>query len=163
MLVDSRRRPFSATIYRRCPVAILPTWHVSNPVPAPKSGVPVLTTARGLLNRQDNDFLCSLVDRVIDEIAVSGRHEFADALDILGTTDRRKKCQALKRAQYRISHRERRGRITDMQILGNLCKVARRAWCEPQPHRSKRRKAASTSSSVANSRRFACASPSITA
>jgi hypothetical protein len=60
--------------------------------------VPVFA-AREMLNRQYHDFLCSLVDRVIDKIAVSGRHELADALDILGTTDPRKKCQVLKTAQ----------------------------------------------------------------
>ena len=79
-----------------------------------------------MLNRKDHDFLSSLVDHVIDELTVFGRHEFADAFDILGTTDRRKKYQILKRAQYCISHRERRGRITTAQILGNLRKVARR-------------------------------------
>ena len=78
----------------------------------------------------------SLVDHVIDEIAVFGRHEFADAFDILGTTDCREKGQILKRAQYCISHRERRGRITGTQILGNLCKVARRTRGVPQLHRS---------------------------
>jgi hypothetical protein len=46
----------------------------------------VFTTARGVLNREDRDLLCSLVDQVIDKIAVFGRHEFADAFDILGTT-----------------------------------------------------------------------------
>jgi hypothetical protein len=66
-------------------------------------------------------------------------------------------------AQDCISDRERRGRITGTQIFGNLSKIACRTRREPQFHRSNRRKAASTSSSVANSRRFACASPSNTA
>jgi hypothetical protein len=43
-----------------------------------------------MLNREDHDLLYPLVDHVIDEIAVFGGHEFADAFDILGTTDRRK-------------------------------------------------------------------------
>jgi hypothetical protein len=46
--------------------------------------VPVFTTARGMLNREDHDLLCSLVDQVIDKIAIFRRHEFADAFDILG-------------------------------------------------------------------------------
>jgi hypothetical protein len=50
----------------------------------------VFTTARGVLNREDHDLLWSLVDRVIDKIAIFRRHEFADAFDILGTTDLRK-------------------------------------------------------------------------
>jgi hypothetical protein len=43
-----------------------------------------------MLNREDYDLLCSLVDCVIDEMAVSARHQFADAFDILGATDGRK-------------------------------------------------------------------------
>src|ERR1700730_12325353 len=73
-----------------------------NRSPASKLDVPVFTTARGMPNREDHDLLRSLVDHVIDEIAIFGRHEFADAFDILGTTDRRKKRQVLKRAQYCI-------------------------------------------------------------
>jgi hypothetical protein len=42
-----------------------------------------------MLNREDHDLLSFLVDQVINEIAVFGGHEFADAFDILGTTDRR--------------------------------------------------------------------------
>ena len=57
-----------------------------NRSPASKLDVPVFTTARGMPNREDHELLRSLVDHVIDEIAIFGRHEFADAFDILGTT-----------------------------------------------------------------------------
>jgi hypothetical protein len=60
-----------------------------------------------------------------------GVASFADAFDILGTTDRREERQILKRPQYCISHCERRGRITGAQILGNLRKIARRTRREP--------------------------------
>src|SRR5215831_15326969 len=45
----------------------------------------VFTTFAGMPDREDRDFLGCLIDRVIDEVAVSGRHKFADAFDILGT------------------------------------------------------------------------------
>jgi hypothetical protein len=47
---------------------------------------------------------------------ILGHHEFADAFDTLGTTDRRKECQVLKRTQYCISHRERRRRVMGTQV-----------------------------------------------
>jgi hypothetical protein len=133
------------------------------PLLAEELQVPVLTTTRRVLKREDHNLLRSLVDCIIDQIAVFGCNEFADAFDILGTTDRREERQILQGAQYSTPYRERRGSITGMQILGDFYKIARRARREPQLHRSKRRNAASTSSSVANSRRFACANPSSTA
>ena len=85
--------------------------------------VAVVTTARRVPNREDHDLLRFLVDDVIDQIAVFRRHQLVDAFGILRTADRGKKRQILKRAQYCISDRERCGRVTGMQILGDLCKV----------------------------------------
>jgi len=50
-----------------------------------------------------------------------------DAFDTFGDDRSGKERLSPKRAQYCISHRECRGRITRAQIGGDLCKVARRA------------------------------------
>jgi hypothetical protein len=55
-------------------------------------------------DREYHDLPCSVIDHVINEIAVPGRHELADAIDILRPADRGKKSQILERAQYCISH-----------------------------------------------------------
>ena len=40
-----------------------------SPLPASKLDVPVFTTARGMLNREDRDLLCYLVYYMIDKVA----------------------------------------------------------------------------------------------
>jgi len=60
------------------------------PLLVEESDISVFSTACGMLDREDHDLLGFLVDHVIDEIAASACHEFADAFDILGTTDREK-------------------------------------------------------------------------
>lgn len=52
-------------------------YRILSPSSASKSGVSVFTTAGGMLNREDHDLLGSLVDHVIDEVAISGCDEFA--------------------------------------------------------------------------------------
>jgi hypothetical protein len=66
---------------------------LQSPWPPSKLDVPVFTTARGMLNREDHDLLCPVVDHVIDEIAVFGRHEFADALDYFEDDRSPENCQ----------------------------------------------------------------------
>ena len=51
------------------------------------------TTAGGMLKREDNDLLGSLIDHVVDEVAVFGRDELSDVFEILETPDRRKDRQ----------------------------------------------------------------------
>jgi hypothetical protein len=73
-----------------------------------------------MLDREYHGFVSALVDRVIDEIGISARHEFADALDVLTTTDSREKSQVLQGTEYRVANREGHGRVAGMQIFRYL-------------------------------------------
>src|SRR6476620_1528421 len=116
-----------------------------------------------VLDRDDDDFIGGDIHLVIDEIRVSARNQLAHAFYVLQSPCIWKLCQGLHAVENRGAHAGRAARATRPQIVTDCCEVLSRALRKAQLHLSKRRKAASTSASVANSRRRACASPSKTA
>src|ERR1700722_7744347 len=103
------------------------------------------------------------VHSVIDEVAVFAGHQLANTFDGLPPADLGKECKGLQGRENRIAHGQRRSRVPNANVLGNGDKVGCCPRREAELHRSKRRNAASTSVSVANSRRCAWARPSRTA
>jgi hypothetical protein len=123
----------------------------------------VLPLAGGMLNGENDDFLPCLIVCIIDEVRISSGDEFTHALHRLCSADLRKQDQILQRTKNGGAHMLCGVRIARIEVVGNRDKVLCRARRKSKLHRSKRRNAAATSSSVANWRRFAWARPSRTA
>src|SRR5690349_19263023 len=91
------------------------------------------------------------------------RHQLAHTFDLLLPADLRKRDQALEGRKNGGPNAKRGCGAVYANIGGDLGKILRCARREAKLHSWKRRNAASTSASVANWRRLACARPSSTA
>src|SRR2546422_55298 len=106
--------------------------------------------ARGMLDIEDHDFLSRIIDGVIDEVAIFVRHEPAHPLGLLSSANVRKQYQVLQAFINGGAHTKCRRRVALMDVVSDFSEVLDRAGRETKLHRSKRRKAAATSASVAN-------------
>src|ERR1017187_9056092 len=115
----------------------------------------MLPLARRMLDSEDDDFLSRLIDAVIDQIGIFAGDQLTHPFNGLRSTDLRKQDQILQRMKNSRAHLPGGARITRTDKVRDgrdiLCRTRRKS----ELHRSKRRNAASTSSSVANWRRFA--------
>ena len=59
----------------------------------------MLARLRGMLNREDNNFIGRVINLVIDQVGIAPRHQFAHALHILPPPRSRKQNQILERLQ----------------------------------------------------------------
>ena len=116
-------------------------------------GVFMLPLARGMLDREDDDFLRRLINSVVDQIGISPRDQLAHSLDGLRSAELRKQDQILQRLNNSRAHPLGRGRIALANIVRDGGDIAYRTRSKSELHWSKRRNAASISSSVANWRR----------
>src|SRR6266850_2400001 len=126
-------------------------------------GIRMFTLAGWMLDSENDNFLGLIVSSVIDEIRISPRHQLAHALDLLLPSNMRKQNQTLQRFKNRGAHAKPGLRAMSADMVGDLGEIPNRTRRETELHCSKRRNAASTSASVANWWRLACASPSSTA
>jgi len=108
-----------------------------------------------MLDSKDHDLVVRSIDTVVHEVGISSNDKLSDALDLLPPAQLREKHKVLQRTENDCSHANRSVRISLMNVVGNLSKIVGRAPRKPKLHRSKRRNAASTSASLANSRRLA--------
>src|SRR5216684_218618 len=123
----------------------------------------VVPLACGMLDAEDNDVVGGRIDSVINKVGIFPGDELAHALHRLSPSDVGKQDKVLQGIDDGRAHAQRGGRIALAYIIGDVDEVLHRARREAQLHRSKRRKAASTSASLANWRRLAWARPSSTA
>ena len=68
--------------------------------------------ARGMLDRQDCNFVCGRVNRIIDKISILAGDVLARTFDVLPSTDFREIRQELERLENGATHAFRRGRIS---------------------------------------------------
>src|SRR5216684_2489857 len=129
-----------------------------------------LSSARNVATRSETNaetswptFASSRIDGVINKVGIFPGDELAHALHRLSPSDVGKQDKVLQGIDDGRAHAQRGGRIALAYIIGDVDEVLHRARREAQLHRSKRRKAASTSASLANWRRLAWARPSSTA
>src|ERR1051325_1136838 len=114
-------------------------------------------------NGDDHDLFDGFINRVVHKIGILPGHDLAHALDGLPPSDLGPQNEILQRIEDGAAHTNGSCGISGADIVRDVDKILGRAGCEAKLHLSKRRKAASTSASVANSRRCACARPSSTA
>jgi len=108
-----------------------------------------------MLDRKNSDFPIGIVDGVIDEIGIATCHQISHAVNDLAATGARNRIERPKRFQDRVPDPERGRRTVLLDVIGNVVEVGRGSLRQPVSHTSKRRNAAATSSSVANSLRLA--------
>src|SRR5262249_53597491 len=108
-----------------------------------------------MLHIENDDFTCSFVDRVVDEIRIFTRDKLAHAFCLLGAANVWKQNKILQTFIDCRTDALRSGRVSLPNVVSDSRNIFDSALREPQLHRSKRRNAASTSASVANCRRFA--------
>jgi len=127
-------------------------------------GLSVLVFAplRGVLHADNRDGLRRFIERVIDKIGIVRRNPLADAALLLFSADERKQNQILQAVTNGRFDANGCRRIQGAKMFAYCRKISRRAFRKSQLHAVKHRKAAATSSSVANSPRLASASPSST-
>src|SRR5690349_15011141 len=113
-------------------------------------------------NAEYDNLVLGLVSRVVDKISVLASHKFAELLDALPAANPRKQENVRERGIDVGAHAAARRRIALVEVIGDVDEIRDGPRRKPQFHRSKRRNAASTSLSLANWRRFACAKPSST-
>src|SRR5262249_54383958 len=119
---------------------------------------------RGVLNGKDHDFFRSLVKAVVNQIFVFSHGNFANRFDGLTAAYVRKLHKISQGIEYGGADPCSSLRAARLKIIGDAFEIGDCARRIVQLHEpSKRRKAASTCADVANSRRFAWASPSSTA
>src|SRR5271156_4310651 len=112
----------------------------------------ILSFARRVLDGENNDLAGTSVQTIIDQIRIFSGHELAHAFNCLTPTGLRKQHKILQRIKDGGAYTQRSIWITLTDIIGNIDQVLRRSRREAKLHRSKRRNAASTSASLANSR-----------
>src|SRR5579864_2552007 len=108
-----------------------------------------------MLDVEDHDLFGGLIDSVVNEITISTGYEFAHAFRLLLSAHVRKKQEVLQARIDCRPHTLGGSRISGKDVIGNFDDVRGGARRKAQLHRSKRRNAASTSASLANSPRFA--------
>src|ERR1700675_422594 len=118
-------------------------------------GVFMLPLARGVLDGEDDDFLRRLINPVIDQIGIFPRDQLAHSFNGLRSADLRKQDQILQRLKNGRAHPLGRARIALADIVRDGGDILYRTRRKSELHWSKRRNAASISSSVANWRRSA--------
>src|SRR5262249_29777186 len=126
-------------------------------------GILMLPLTRGVLDGENDDLVGGRIERVIDEVGIFPGDELAHPFHRLPPSDLGKQDEGLHGVEDRSAHEQRGGWIARADVVGDVDEVLCRARREAQLHRSKRRKAASTSASPANWRRLAWARPSSTA
>jgi hypothetical protein len=124
-------------------------------IPPGGSDVVVFAFAGGVLDSEDDNLPGALIDCVVNEVWVAPSHNLSNPFDGLSAAGAGKGRERLKRSEYGATHPLHSLWIALLDLISNLGAVASCARGEPQFHGSKRRKAASTSSSVANWRRSA--------
>src|SRR5215216_2488313 len=117
----------------------------------------MLTPAGGMLDVEDHDFLGRFIDGVINKVSVFGRHNPSYSGRLLLSADMRKQNQILQALIDGGTYATCRLGVAFANVIGDFNEIRDRARREAKLHRSKRRKTASTSASVANSRRLASA------
>ena len=115
----------------------------------------MLSLPRGMLDGEDDDFVSGHIDLLVNEVGIPPSDEFTALLYCLWSADLWKQNQILERMENSRARLLRSRRIVSADIVADGSEVLRSTRREPELHRSKRRNAASTSSSVANSRRCA--------
>src|SRR5580700_1227675 len=96
----------------------------------------------------ENDDLPGGIVHGVDEISVTRCHEFAHVLRLLKPTDLWKQDEVLQAFVNRRSNCAGR-RVSKSDVVGDGGDILQGARRKPELHRAKRRKAASTSESVA--------------
>src|ERR1700682_5508077 len=115
----------------------------------------MLPRPRGMLDRKDDNFLSRLINRVVNEVRILPGDQLTHAFNGLCSAKPRKQNQILERLENSGAHSPSGGWAVRANVVCNGDDVLCRSRREPELHQSKRRNAASISSSVANWRRFA--------
>src|SRR4051794_39367773 len=113
-------------------------------------------------NGDDHNRSSHLISPIVDEVGILPRDNLAYAVDFLFAPGVRKQQEILERLIDGGAHPNGGFWISFSKVVGDFGKVPAGTACKAKLHRSKRRNAASTSASVANSPRLASARPSST-
>src|SRR6266853_1466979 len=110
---------------------------------------------RRMLHIEDDDLVGAFIDHIINDVRVGTGHELAHPLGLLQPSYTREQNQILQACIDRSPHAHGSRWVMVADIAGNGGNIFGCSPREAELHGSKRRNAASTSASVANSRRLA--------
>ena len=79
----------------------------------------MLPPLRRMLDAKDDDLVCGIVHRAIDEIGITLRHKFTNAFGLLKPADMRKKDEVLQALIDRSPNTPRCCRVTSLDVIGN--------------------------------------------